>query len=535
MSRKEEKVIAMKKLIAIFTIGILIFAGTACQEELEERYPNPEETSNASIGKFFTKMLNNDRVRPSYWNVRTFLVMQPARYTQSASFTNSERRYQQQLSYIDDYWRDYYTSTGAGIIAHLREMEKTYSGLSSEGKAEADVFMQAAKVVVAEQTSKMVDLWGDLPFFDAGALNLTGDAKPPQFDDASEIYDALMDQLKEAADYFATAQLPSTVQAAFNKQDILLAGNLDKWRRYANSLRLRLLMRISFQNENKAQTDVMAMLNNPAQNPLVDTAIYNVLLMPLTNYNDNMRNALVEVTSHVAPEFLLDEVLKTTGDPRVRVWFDKNVRREGNNLIWNEDYFSLPSDLPSSQQDASISQGRFAVLDSTTFLLNRNFPGILITSSEVNLLKAEAYERWGNGALAKAAYEKGVADAVRFMFYLNQTNQQRPHEAAVTTEEISDLLSAPGVAYTGSENELLAKIWTQKWLSLGFIQSIENWAEVRRTKMPALTFVPDNTPGAALPPSRLVYPDSEKSYNQSNYAKVAANDKTDVKIFWDVK
>src|SRR5690606_39186015 len=254
----------MKRLFAILFIGLtIVISVSSCEDELEERYTNPDQTSEPSIAKFFTKMLNNDRTRPSYWNVRTFLVMHPARFTQTASYTNSNQRYQQQLSYIDDYWRDYYTPTGSGVVAHLREMEKAYAELSDDEKAKADVFMRAARIVYADQTSQMVDMFGDIPFSEAGALNLTGEPSMAKFDDAAEIYATLLTLLEENAEYFELGDVESTALAAFEKQDILFQGSLDGWRRYANSLRLRLLMRISFVNESTAETEVMTLLNNP--------------------------------------------------------------------------------------------------------------------------------------------------------------------------------------------------------------------------------------------------------------------------------
>jgi hypothetical protein len=91
------------------------------------------------------------------------------------------------------------------------------------------------------------------------------------------------------------------------------------------------------------------------------------------------------------------------------------------------------------------------------------------------------------------------------------------------------------VAYAGTTDEKLAKIWTQKWVSFGFIQSVQGWSEVRRTKYPQLTFVPDNsTSGSVNPPARLVYPDAEKVYNATNYEAVQSKDTRDTKIFWDV-
>src|SRR5690606_3225110 len=168
-----------------------------------------------------------------------------------------------------------------------------------------------------------------------------------------------------------------------------------------------------------------------------------------------------------------------------------------------------------------------------TCLCNSNLPGIIFTSAEINFFKAEAYERWGSASEAELAYEQGVMDAVNFMFYLNSLGGG--DEEDVTQEEMDELLSAPTVVYTGPSEENLETIWTQKWLSFGFMQSIQNWAEVRRTNSPDLNFATDtSTPDWNLPSSRLLYPSSEKTFNAENYATVAAEDVATGKIFWDV-
>lgn len=526
----------MKKILTGIITGASILGGLlACQNKVDELYLNPEKTTEVSMGKFFTKILDNDRVRPSYWNVRTFLAPHAGVYTQSVSFTNSNKRYMQQLSYTSDFWRDYYTPAGSGIVSHMREMERIYASLSASEKTNADVYMMAARIVYYDQTSQMIDLWGDIPFSEAGLLNLSGDLAAPKFDDAEEVYNTLLAGLETSADYFKNTAADPTVKLTFSKQDLLLKGNFDLWTRYANSIRLRLLMRISFKNESKAQTDVMKMLNNVTSYPLVDEAAYNVILTPLTTYADNMNNALLEASAHIAPEFLLDKVLKPANDPRIRVLFDKGVDSDG---VYNADYYSLPSGIPLSDQETNITHGKYALLDSATFRFNKAFPGIIITSAEVNFLKAEAYQRWGSTIDAQTAYEKGVTHAVKFVFGLNQSSSNGPFAANVTPAEISDLLVTGSVAFAGTSDEKLAKIWIQKWLNFGFIQSIQSWAELRRTKYPVLTFVTDNSPGAPgtdLPPSRLLYPSNEKTYNAANYAKVATQDIVTSKIFWDVK
>ena len=510
----------------------------SCQDKLEEQYLNPEKTTEASIGKFFTRMLDNRRVRADYWNIRTFLVVHPAVYTNSVSYLNTTKRYQQQLSYLDDFWKDYYTPNGTGaggIMPHMREIEKAYDNMSPEEQAMNDPYLHAARIVFYDQTSQLVDLWGDIPYSEAGMLNLTGETTAPKFDKAEDVYAALIEGLKVSADYFASAQPDALTQSAFGKQDLLMNGNLKGWQRYANSIRLRLLMRTSFQNENAAKTAVMEMLGTPSAYPLVEESSHNILLDPILTYTDNMRNAVTELTSHIAPEFLLESVLKPASDPRIRALFDKNV----SGGVPNAGYNSMPANIPSSVQETNITAGKYALLDSTTFMFNTKFPGIVITASEVNFLKAEAFERWGSTADAQTAYEKAVTQAVDFVFFLNGIGADfrgTGSEELPTGVEMATFKNSPSVAYIGSSQEKLAKIWTQKWVSLGFMQSIEAWSEVRRTGYPALTFVPDNsTSGSELPPARLLYPGTEKVYNAANYEAVSAKDNATTAIFWDVK
>jgi hypothetical protein len=528
----------MKKIIIrLFTAGALVAGLAACEDQLEDKYNNPEQTTEASLEKFFTRLLDNDRVRPAYWNVRTFLVLHPGLYTQTSSFINSNKRYQQQLSYTEQRWTDYFTTggNGSGVVAHYREMQKAYNLLSEEDQANADVYMNAAKVVYLDQTLQMVDLWGDIPFSQAGALNLSGSVVAPKFDDAQDIYMTAIQGLEDAASYFANASIDPLTQTTFNKQDILLKGSLDKWRRYSNSLRLRALMRISFQNETKAQTDVMEMLNDPTQYPLISDASQEVLLQPLTTNTNDLRNALVEVSANLAPEFIVEEILKPSSDPRLRFLYDKGATTAG---VPHADYKAIPTNATSAAQEDAISKGLYSVVDSSTFLNNSKFPGIVFTAAEVSFLKAEAFERWGSSASAEEAYKTGIQQSMTLYTTLNSagaTARGASAEDAITQGERDAMLATPLVAYTGTTDEKLEKIWTQKWLHLGFMQSTETWAEFRRTNFPAITFVPDNnTPGFEMPPTRLLYPASEKTYNSANYEAVKSEDTSTGKLFWDV-
>ncbi|WP_026994198.1 SusD/RagB family nutrient-binding outer membrane lipoprotein [Flectobacillus major] len=527
-----------KTLIKISSIIAIVGGLTSCKDQLSDLYLNPEQTTAPSIEKFFTQILNNDRIYPKYWDMRTFSLTHAGVFSQAISFTNDKYIYREQAQYTEQRWGDYYTTNGngSGPLAHYREIEKQYATLSAAEKQNADVFLNASKVAFYEQTAQMVDLWGDIPFSQAGQLNLNGSIVSPKFDDAKEVYYSVIAGLKDAATYFGTANLSSTTASSFKKQDLIFQGDVSKWRRLANSLRLRALMRISFVDEAKAKAEVMEMLNNPTQYPLLEESAQNALLNPVTTYIDNLRNAFYESNNHLGASYLLEKVLKPANDPRIAVIYDKSgVQGANGKWIPNADYYSLPLDLNSNDQATNIGNGKYAVLDSATFVYNSKIPGVIFTSAETHFLKAEALERWGNTADAMAAYNKGLTHSVNYFYYLNSiSNSTAPKVAAPSATEISNFVNNSTAKYAGSSAQKLALIWTQKWVQFGFMQSVQAWSELRRTKYPQLTFVPDNSAGFNLPPNRLTYPGRERTFNP-NYSAVAAKDTRDAKIFWDVK
>lgn len=527
-------------LIHISLAAWLICSLAGCKKRLEELYYNPDQTTQASIEKFFTEMLDNDRVRPSYWEIRTFTVLQTGIYSQSVAYLNTNTVYQQNPSYTQDRWNDFYRpgGNGGGVMAHYRSIEAAYNSLELQQQTEAKVFLEAAKVVLLDQASQMVDCWGDIPFSEAGSLNTSGEIEMAKFDNAADIYNNILDGLNTAAYYFSHPEHSTTTQLIFNKQDILLSGDLEKWQRYANSVRLRLLMRISFSDQEFAKTEVMRMLNNSSLYPLIDGGTgytpkeTDVLLQPLTNFTGDLHNAFAELTNYSAPEFLLDKVMKPADDPRIPVMFDKYGRTVSDVFIPNTDYNGLTVNMPMEQQQINI--GNYAILDSATFLYNNKLPGVVITAPEVNFLKAEAFERWGGGD-PKIFYDKAIKQSVTFYYYLNSLNTTTRTPLLPPSEtEIDLFLQNDFTRYDGTADQKLEKIGIQKWVHFGFLQSVQSWSECRRTKYPQLNFYLSTLPGYELPPSRLVYPASETSYNP-NYLLVKEQDTRSRKIFWDVK
>ncbi|MFT3738367.1 MAG: SusD/RagB family nutrient-binding outer membrane lipoprotein [Breznakibacter sp.] len=529
----------MKNIIVITGL-LVVLSGvfTGCSDELEDKYIDPEKSTDASIPGFFTSMLNNDRVRPNYWNVRTFLLLQPAIYSQTAYFSNENSRYQESTSYTQQYWNNFYvySSNGSGALSTYTAMKVAYNALSESEKESMDLFMNAGKVVLIDEASKMVDMWGDIPYSEAASLVTGSIINNPAFDDQEALYETFVSELADAATFFSTA----STSATFAKYDILAKGSVDKWQRYTNSLRLRLLMRLSMAKESTVEPIVAEMLANSSAYPLVDgggdgdysPGSSDILLQPLTTYTDNLNSALTELPSHYAPDYMLNTVMKPADDPRIPVIFDKYGRTVSGVFVQNADYAAMPITFTSEEQSTNYMY--YAILDSATFLQNPALPGIVMTASEVNFLKAEAFERWGGGD-AQDVYETAVKQSVSFYYYLNNLN-----ETGLTTLDkpvssvIDDFVTNSTISYSGTSTEKLEKIWIQKWLHFGFLQSIQAWSEYRRTGFPELTFPAATLVGYETPPTRLLYPSDEAAYNSENYKAVQAEDTRTTKIFWDV-
>lgn len=513
----------------------------SCKKKIQDDYLNPELTTTGSMGKLLSGMFLNKRIHPSYYDYATFVLPVTAGFSQLTAMAPATQMYVPSINYNEARWVDYYDGSnpsdlssidynynGPGIMSSYREMQTTYAALSAAEQAKQYVFLQCAKVILYDQTAQMIDLWGDIPFSQAGSLNTSSrSVSYAAFDDAASVYDTLITGLKNLNSYFASASITTEVKTSLKKQDILLGGDLSWWQRYANSLRLRLLMRISNFNETMAKTEVTAMLADPTTYPLITGNTYNVLLNESPNV---LKSDLLDALklSPYAPDFLLNSLMVANGDPRTRVLWDS---------VANKPYKGFPYNGTVSDYD---SVGKYTTYDSATFMYNYNIPGVLCTAAEVSFLTAEANERWGAGAATAAtAYANGINQSVAFYYGINQTRILRSGSwswavlATPSSAEINAYIAK--VSYTGTSAQKLALIATQNWMNFFILQGGQAWAEQRRTKSPALTFATATSGGASQPPTRLLYPSTETEYNSDNYAKVSAKDTRSTKIFWDVK
>ncbi|SFN38939.1 Starch-binding associating with outer membrane [Chitinophaga sp. YR627] len=537
----------MKRIfINIALVCTLAGLFSSCAKKIEESYNNPEKISEGSLSKLLSGMYLNKRIHPSYYDYYTFVMPVLANYSQMVATAPGNQMYFPNPSYLEGRWTDFYAGVraddggspdynynGPGIMSSYREMQTTIGQMSAEQQSRNQVFLKCAEVLVYDQAAQMIDMWGDIPFSASNSLN-TPDRTTTNapYDDSKALYTKIIADLKSINTYLDTVTLASDVQSELTGSDILLKGDLVAWQRYANSLRLRLLMRISNPSvdEATAKTEVTAMLSNATTYPLITSNAQNVLFKESPTA---VRSDLVDVFTGYpfAPEYLINTVQEANGDPRLAVMFDEDDKNGYKGFPWN-----------GSVGDYDNQARLYAVFDTATFTYNDNVPGVIITASEVSFLKAEAFERWGLGDAA-TEYTNGVRQSIDFYYGINQSaikrqgqnNFSRAALASPAAADVNTFLAKAAIAYTGTTTEKLQKIYLQKWEHFFVLQAGQAWAELRRTDYPALQFPSVGNSQAPTPPKRLLYPNSEKLYNASEYSKVSSKDTRDTKIFWDAQ
>lgn len=524
----------MKKRIYIvlvmFAALAVVFNGCK-QSELEELYPNPSQSSTATVENFFTGLLRsaNEMVLPWYW--RFFVVEQPTlgHYTQTLGWFNGNDQYIPPTAAIDWRWNNYYT----GPLTHFRVMTGLYEDLDETAQAEYRIFMLAAKVFFYDQTQQLVDLYGDIPWSEAGMVRELGDldAALPKYDDAKDIYTTMIADLKAIAEELHSIQVPSFYQGLFTQKDYLNDGIVSKWEKYANSLRLRMLVRASGAMDVTA--GVTEILTQPGQFPVVSSNDENIMLIKsgdlqatTASGTGGIRSAMETWgTYDIAPKAVCDN-MKTNNDPRLVIMFDPNI---------NGEYNGMDPLMNSTQQNQLLSDGLIARYDTATFTRNNLFPGWVIGAAEVSFMKAEAAFKAGMNTEAKAAYNLGISQSIDFWYNVNATGTYRDPLPRPTGEEILAYLNGPNVSWDANADKMKL-IATQKWLDTGMGYMTQTWCELRRLNNPQLDFMPDNNSasGQTLPPMRWLYPTAEQALNADNYSAVSTKDKLNTKIFWDV-
>lgn len=374
-----------------------------------------------------------------------------------------------------------------------------------------------AKIVEISVWQRLTDLYGDVPYSQT-ALGADAVNSKPVFDSQESIYKSLIAGIDAAM-----AQLNAT-DASYGSADFYYKGDVAKWKRYANSIKLRLGLRIRYADAALAQktvTEAMAqpMLLSNSDNATIPT--YN------NATNENVHPLLNHfLTGSPDLKYLADAFvtrLVTTNDPRL----PRIVQPTVNSVkAGNPAYKGIGVALTDALLKTIIKDDYSTA--STIAFFNRAYspaiPCIVMSFSDVSFYKAEAaLEGWGaTPAQAEGFYQDGVKAALA----------QDPFNITTVPANYTAELSFTGL----TKEEMLEKIGTQKWIQL-FGRSYEAFIEWRRMGYPALTPGPNAGSTNGTIPRRTLYSSREALLNTENYkaasAKMSKGDSYVSKLWWD--
>ncbi|MFV9551449.1 SusD/RagB family nutrient-binding outer membrane lipoprotein [Algibacter sp. PT7-4] len=395
-------------------------------------------------------------------------------------------------------WDTYYIA-----IRDAKELEKI---AISEGNSS---YEGVSKVMQAWMFSILTDMWGDVPFSE---VNLAGQGNvTPAYDTQEDIYNGMLQLLDDANTILGNAEFAI-------KGDLIFDGDLSKWQKFANSLRLRLALRLSEINETKAASEIATIYNNMSQYPIMESNNDNATLTFLAS-NPDAHPVTEESVYRVGSynEYRISEnfvgLLKGFNDPRLEFFADPTANSVENGTPEIEGMQNGIVDGPAYEYkggDAFLSK-----FNMSYFYLQANAnQARLMLQGEVNFILAEAAQKGWITANAETLYNNGITSNFQYWNVTMPTNY----------------LTSAGVAYNNS----LETILNQKYIAL-FYTDYQGFIEFKRTGFPS-TIAPGPDAFYSTYPSRFEYPSDEQALNAENYneaAKRIGGDEITTKVWWE--
>jgi hypothetical protein len=574
----------MKNIVSVLLTAVILTSLYGCKdEEFTEKYLDPSTVTSVQVPNLFTGVLLRCRTY-SYYGYNRYFGFDSGftgKYAQTFGLSAASNLYSPRYANnVESQMSEFYyaMSDYVKMVDELQKMTQT------EQEAFA-AYRYGAMIQLYDWLTTVVDVFGDMPFSKACTLPLTSDinASYAPYDKAEDIYSTVLDELKTAGDIFSDPNLYK--HNKFNQNDILNSGSYLKWQLYANSLRLRLAVRVSQFGPlvEKGRTVIREILESPDKYPLLENIEDSPFLKNDHSGDLNYRggHGLGDdgggSSGRLATAAMVDRMLSAgnwrkdaarthipgTGsyipgvdDPRICLLY---TMRRGNNQggqstnysdivrdpVMNDSLFYIGVDLaetfinPDYYGDVGTSQ----IIENGFFWNNENFEHVQITPSEVYFCRAEAYQRgWGvakDEAKAKEYFKLGIATSIKMWYHWNDVNTGTATEVVkIPSDEVIDNFAEarwrasvnPAFPYGTLGDDHLEAILTQKWINFNIFFSRQAWSQIRRTGIPKLIF-PDGE-SAELPwaPDRWRYPLTERSYNpyypgadQDGYYKI---------IFW---
>lgn len=476
----------MKRIITLYTIFLLNICTYSCVHDFEEMNTNPNLIDKVSPGTLLNPTIYGiTSFNTSRADAFTFQLMQVALPFPSAA--GGIHRYDLTEAAGNSTWNTYYR-----WLINIREMEM------ASIEAQDPNYEAIALTLKAWVYSLLSDSFGDVPFHEASRAE-EGILRA-RFDLQQDVYEAILQDLERAN------LLYDLERNMIYGEDILFQNNVSKWKKFTNSLHLRLLLRISDKAETNAYSRMAQILDQPEIYPIFSSTDESAILK-ITGVAPNLSpwgRAIDFTTFRSMSEFFIDH-LNALDDPR-RARFSTQARElDGQTIIG---YKGIPSGYNSNE-----SAFNFQPSNHNIALVQVPMIGLIMTYSEVEFIKAELALKGHIASDAKTHYEAGVMAA------MEQWGVQIP----------SNYFTNPSAAFDNT----LERLMLQKYLGLYF-NDYQQWFEHRRTGYPVLPKTAGMLNDQRMP-VRFRYPVDVQLHNRANYNDAVARmggDDINIKVWW---
>jgi len=503
----------MKKIAIILFSACGLIGLNACDSGFDEM--NVNKTAAVAINPVFA--LNNAIVNttpPSGTVVYEMGIVQQIVSPNSgvltgANFNQDNRDNTQQI------WQRYYRSV----------IRNTYDVIATTKDPSRTNLVNMAKILQSYAFLVLTDTYGDIPYTEAGK-GYTDQMVYPKYDKQQAVYAGI---IKDVSDAVAALDAAKTRETA----DVLFGGDVAKWKKFGNSLLLRVGMRLSKVDATQAQS----LVAKAVAGGVITSNADNVIIRHDANYLNSigqLLNATEANNFYLAAPFV--DYLKKTNDPRLKsiavryVGATSGTQQTAAKAVIDP---AVQIGMPFGYDNSSIS-GPVKSLGIASFYdfsqadrtrMNKTTArAYLVTASQTNLLIAEAITKGWVSGNAKDYFDAGVKA------HMDQVSEMDANSVVSSVAADAYLAANPFSATTALE-----QINTQYWISC-FLNGPEAFANFRRSGFPKLA--PNPFPGKAIKGdfiNRLTYPNSEISVNSVNVKGAIANqgaDDLDTKVWW---
>jgi hypothetical protein len=520
------------KLKNIFLVGLGLVALASCKKTWLDINTSPNTLPTSTPDAVFTAGTNRTAATlgpnelgeywSGHWTQSTTYILTPSIFAYDFNNTNF------------NYWDGYYDILEDFQYAIDNANALPYFGATS-------------RVMKAYVYQMLVDLYGNVPY----TQSLKGLAVlAPTFDDQKNIYEDLIKQLDTAITVLRANPLTSSYASA----DIVFGSNVStartRWIQFANSLKLRLLIRqsriagrdayiIAEINKAAATTEGFLPLGTDVGSNPGYLATSGKLNPFYENWGYNASGSIQSLARYPRPTEYLFNTLKATNDTfRLKRLAYPKGGPEAN--PYPAEIVSNYVGVPFGAASGWLAQNTSYIGPSQIKRGEYNRPMILMTNAEVQFLLAEAKQRYGAAvnlaSTAQTYYENGVKESFRLTgttanYDGNPADNPLPNPPRNTATLL--LTSGKDLADWNASPDKLKAIWMQKWLALTNYNGLEAWSEFRRTNFPVTPPSLSTSPTAPLP-VRIYYPQTELASNGSNVQAQGAINVFSSRLFWDV-